>query len=158
LLLKLPKANRLIGQRDVTILAILYATGARATELCGTRLRDITLVAPMSPIKVRLTGKSGKTRFVTIPDACTAILKGYLQAKKYDVKNESTYEKHPFSSRTNEQMSLKDISRPTARCLTLPTVKIHRTVQEIRENGGGGRYNDLAEYILNELTRLEWER
>jgi len=107
LLLKLPKSNRLVGQRDVTMLAMLYATGARAQELCDICLKDITLATPTSLTKVRLTGKGNKSRFVTIPNTCTDILTGYLRSKNYDVKNETTYEWHLFSSQTNEHMSIK---------------------------------------------------
>jgi len=106
LLLKLPNNSKLTGQRDVTMLAMLYATGARAQELCDITLKDITLDTPTSPTKVRLTGKGNKTRIVTIPDACTTILKGYLRSKRYDVKDKSTYDRHLFSSQTNEYMSI----------------------------------------------------
>jgi site-specific recombinase XerD len=119
LLLKLPKTNRLIGQRDVTMLAMLYATGARATELCDIQLKDITLATPTSPTKIRLFGKGNKTRFVTIPDTCTAILKGYLQSKNYDTKNEATYERHLFSSQTNEHMSLKCVEEVVKKYVTM---------------------------------------
>ncbi|UNC92027.1 site-specific integrase [Candidatus Contubernalis alkaliaceticus] len=57
LLLKLPDTSKAIGQRNVAMLATLYATGARAQELCDITLKDITLATPSFPTKVRLTGK-----------------------------------------------------------------------------------------------------
>jgi len=106
LLLKLPDISKTIGQRDVTLLGILYATGARAQELCDITLNDVTLATPSSPTKVCLTGKGNKSRVVTIPESCTNILIEYLRIKKYDVKNKSTYSKHLFSSQTHEHMSI----------------------------------------------------
>lgn len=119
LLLKLPNSNKLIGQRDVTLLSILYSTGARAQELCDITLKDIILSTATSPTKVKLTGKGNKSRIVTIPDTCTAILKGYLQSKNYDVKNKSTYERHLFSSQTNEHMSIACVEGIVAKYVTL---------------------------------------
>ena len=106
LLLKLPDTSKAIGQRDVTMLATLYATGARAQELCDITLKDITLATPSFPTKVRLTGKGNKSRIVTIPGSCTTIITEYLRARTYDVKNKSTYDRHLFSSQTNEHMSI----------------------------------------------------
>ena len=119
LLLQLPDTSKLIGQRDVTMLAMLYATGARAQGLCDITLKDITLASSTSPTKVRLTEKGGKTRVVTIPDTCTAILKGYLQSKKYDVKNKSTFDCHLFSSQTNEHMSIACVEEVVAKYVAI---------------------------------------
>ena len=108
MLLKLPDTSKAIGQRDVTMLAALYATGARAQELCDITLKDITLATPSFPTKVRLTGKGNKkSRIVTIPTSCTAIITEYLRVRrKYDLTYKSTYDWHLFSSQTNERMSI----------------------------------------------------
>jgi len=103
LLLKLPDTSKTIGQRDVTLLSVLYSTGARAQELCDIKLIDISL---SSPTKIRLTGKGGKSRVVTIPDSCTAILNGYLRSRNLNVKDVSMQHRHLFSSQTNEHMSI----------------------------------------------------
>ncbi|MFD0960973.1 tyrosine-type recombinase/integrase, partial [Paenibacillus chungangensis] len=89
LLLKLPDTSKAIGQRDVTMLAVLYATGARAQELCDITLNDITLATPSFPTKVRSTGKGNKSRVVTIPASCTSIITEYLRIRKYDLNNKS---------------------------------------------------------------------
>ena len=115
LLLKQPDATKSIGQRDVTLLSILYSTGARAQELCDITLKDITLSLPT---KIRLTGKGGKSRVVTIPDNCTTILNGYLLSRKLNVKDVSMQKRHLFSSQTNEHMTIsciKDIVRKYVR-------------------------------------------
>ena len=108
-LLMLPDTSKAIGQRDVTILALLYATGARAQELCDITLKDITLATSTSPTKICLTGKGNKSRVVIIPESCTAIIVEYLRAKNFDVKNKSTYDRHLFSSQTNEHMSIAGV-------------------------------------------------
>ena len=103
ILLKLPDISRAIGRRDMTLLSLLYATGARAQELCDVTLDDISLG---SPTKIRLTGKGNKSRVVTIPDNCTKILKEYLRSRDFDITRASAKDTHLFSSQTNEHMSI----------------------------------------------------
>ncbi|MFD0961534.1 tyrosine-type recombinase/integrase, partial [Paenibacillus chungangensis] len=52
------------------------------------------------------TGKGNKSRVVTIPASCTSIITEYLRIRKYDLNNKSTYDRHLFSSQTNERMSI----------------------------------------------------
>ncbi|WP_153014780.1 tyrosine-type recombinase/integrase, partial [Syntrophomonas wolfei] len=91
MLLKLPDTSKAIGQRDVAMMAALYATGSRAQELCDITLKDITLATPSFPSKVRLTGKGNKSQIITIPIHCTAIITYYFRVKKYDLNNKSTF-------------------------------------------------------------------
>lgn len=103
ILLKLPRTSTQTGQRDITLLSLLYASGARAQEICDITLDDITL---SSPTKLRLTGKGSKTRNVTIPDSCTAILKEYLRTRGFDLSDQSVKRRHLFSSQTHEHMTI----------------------------------------------------
>lgn len=102
ILLKLPDISKSIGQRDLTLLSLLYASGARAQELCDITLADITLG---KPTRVRLTGKGNKTRIVTIPDSCTSILKEYVKIRGLDLSSRDN-RRHLFSSQTHEHMTI----------------------------------------------------
>lgn len=115
IMLKMPNPSRAIGQRDITILSLLYATGARVQELCDITLGSITLG---SPTKIRLIGKGPKTRMVTIPDTCTAILKEYLRSRSFDVISLDTRERHLFSSQTNEHMSISCVEELVKKYVT----------------------------------------
>lgn len=115
ILLKIPKTTRVIGQRDVTILSLLYASGARAQELCDITLKDITLG---SPTKIRLTGKGPKTRLISIPDECTLILKEYLRVRKLNVTAADMGDRHLFSSQTNEHMSISCVEELVKKYVT----------------------------------------
>ena len=46
IILSAPNANTLTGQRDITLLSVLYATGARAQELCDITIKDISFSDP----------------------------------------------------------------------------------------------------------------
>lgn len=106
ILLAAPNVNTATGQRDVVLLSVLYATGARAQELCDIRVKDIQFTSPM---KVRLTGKGNKTRVVTVPENCAVLLRGYMKSKGYLSNDSSVQNRHLFSSRTNEHMSISCI-------------------------------------------------
>lgn len=103
ILLSLPNTSKLIGQRDVTLLSLLYASGARAQEICDLTLADISF---SSPATVRLHGKGNKSRIVAIPDKCTDILKGYINSRHFNCHYDEVKIRHLFSSRTREHMTI----------------------------------------------------
>ena len=70
-LIAAPAANDPIGRRDRAVLELLYATGARISEVCGLSLGDFDYEEQL----VRLYGKGGKERIVPYGSyASTALL------------------------------------------------------------------------------------
>ncbi len=68
--LSAPRKTDSFWQRDVAMLEVLYATGCRASEVCGLRVRDLSL----DEKHLRCEGKGGKQRLVPIgQQAITAI-------------------------------------------------------------------------------------
>ncbi len=74
-LLAQPDRSTRRGRRDATLLATLYDTAARVSELADLTVGDIRLTPP--PLAV-LTGKGRKTRHVPLGVNTTALLNGYL--------------------------------------------------------------------------------
>ena len=68
------------GRRDLTLLCVLYDTGARVQELCDLRLRDLSLSG--NPY-VMLTGKGRKTRYVPLLENTVKLLNQYLEEFHY---------------------------------------------------------------------------
>jgi len=64
--------------RDSAMLAALYATGLRVSELVGLRLPDLNLKGGF----VRATGKGRKTRLVPLGDMAAARLTTYLEGAR----------------------------------------------------------------------------
>jgi len=60
--LSAPRRTDSYWQRDLAILEVLYATGCRASEVCGLRVRDLSL----SERHLKARGKGGKQRMVPL--------------------------------------------------------------------------------------------
>lgn len=89
LLLAQPDRSTRQGRRDATLLATLYDTGARVTELADLAIRDIRL---QNPAMVSLTGKSGKSRHVPLDGSTITLLATY---QKEHQLNEPGRDDHP---------------------------------------------------------------
>lgn len=64
ILLNLPDENYETGLRDKVLLSLMYATGARAQEICDLMVRDVRMNDTSASIT--LMGKGSKTRQVGI--------------------------------------------------------------------------------------------
>ncbi|MFM8333595.1 MAG: site-specific tyrosine recombinase XerD, partial [Candidatus Methylumidiphilus sp.] len=73
-LLAAPDVGDPLGQRDRTMLELLYATGLRVTELVSLRLDQINLRQGV----IRVTGKGSKDRLVPIGEEAASWLETYL--------------------------------------------------------------------------------
>lgn len=64
--------------RDRALLALLYATGCRASEVCGLELRDVRLEEGYC----RCVGKGNKERVVSLNPVAVAAVEAYLQQER----------------------------------------------------------------------------
>ena len=67
-----------VGVRDRAFLELLYASGARISEVSGLDVRDIDV----SNAQVRLFGKGSKERIVPLYDTCLEWLRTYLSTSR----------------------------------------------------------------------------
>ena len=103
LLLNLPRSDSTTGFRDKTLLSVMYASGARAQEICDLTIRDVRFYGDVTSLI--LTGKGGKSRKVGIPKGCAALLLKYIDKRRLTGKSEN----HVFSSQTHEHMTISCI-------------------------------------------------
>jgi len=75
LILEQPDKNSSKGRRDLTLLSLLYDTGARVQELIDIKVIDVTLDPP--PV-ISLTGKGNKVRRVPLMKNTATLLQKYL--------------------------------------------------------------------------------
>ncbi len=79
LLLEQPDKYTQKGRRDLTLLSVLYDTGARVQELIDIRVCDVIL---KKPAVIVLTGKGNKVRRVPIMKKAFILLEAYLSENR----------------------------------------------------------------------------
>ena len=84
-LFEVPDTRTPLGQRDLLILEMLYATGVRVGELVKIKTKDID----MGRKNILILGKGNKERYVTYGEYCEEALFNYLKDgyKKMNIKN-----------------------------------------------------------------------
>jgi len=103
ILLRVPDDNKETGLRDKILLSLMYASGARAQEICDLTVGNIEFQPKGAALNIR--GKGGKSRRIGIPDSCAKMLQKYISHRRIEVKPE----RHVFSSQTHEQMTVSCI-------------------------------------------------
>jgi integrase/recombinase XerD len=76
------------GIRDLTLLSLLYDSGARVQELIDLRWRDLRLETPAT---ITLKGKGNKSRIVPIMPDTSKIITCYMKSLKQVVLDETVF-------------------------------------------------------------------
>ena len=129
LLLEQPNKHTLKGRRDLTLISVLYDSGARVQELIDIRVCDVTLGAP---VVITLTGKGNKVRKVPIMKNTAALLQNYLLENKLDKSWKNEYplfinsQNHKLTKEGVAHIILKYVvCARKASTLLPPRVKVH---------------------------------
>ena len=86
LLFDVPDINTNLGQRDILILELLYATGIRVSELVGINIKDIN----MNDNSICILGKGNKERIVYFEDIAKDALEQYLKHGRIELNKENS--------------------------------------------------------------------
>jgi len=129
LLLEQPDKHSSKGRRDLTLISVLYDSGARVQELIDLRVCDVILTAPAI---ITLTGKGNKTRKVPIMKNTASLLQSYLLENQLDKHWKNQYPL--FTNSQNHKLTKEGIAyiiskyvmraRETS-TLVPPRVKVH---------------------------------
>lgn len=105
LILAQPDLSNSRGRRDVTLLSVLYDTGARVQELVDLQVSDVRLDPPSV---LTLIGKGRKVRQVPIMSNTETLLKHYM-AEAFSIQSGREY--HPlFFNRQRRKMTRAGVS------------------------------------------------
>ncbi|WP_344914177.1 site-specific integrase, partial [Amphibacillus indicireducens] len=96
-ILEQPDTNKKRGRRDLTIIAILYDTGARVQELIDLKTSDVRLT---KPVTITLTGKGNKQRSVPIMEKTHKLLESYMNENNL---LENGKQNHPLFYNSNRR-------------------------------------------------------
>ena len=85
-LFEVPDTRTPLGQRDLLILEMLYATGVRVGELVSIKVKDIDL----SSHRIIILGKGNKERYAHFGEYCEDILKLYLKDGRLSLNSKNS--------------------------------------------------------------------
>jgi len=105
LILAQPDPSRSSGRRDLTLLSVLYDTGARVQELVDLRVRDVRFDPPAI---ITLTGKGRKERQVPLMPNTESLLKQYISEAFIELAGMS--DQPLFSNRMRTKMTRAGIA------------------------------------------------
>jgi len=129
LLLEQPDKHITRGRRDLTLISVLYDSGARVQELIDIKVRDITLHAPAV---ITLMGKGNKIRRVPIMKNTALLIQNYLLENNLDKPWRS--EEPLFTNSQHHKLTKEGIAYIISKYVTLarktsavmpPKVKAH---------------------------------
>lgn len=129
LLLEQPDKNTTKGRRDLTLISVLYDSGARVQELIDVRVCDVILDAPAI---ITLTGKGNKTRRVPIMKNTAFLLQSYLHENQLDKPWKNQYPL--FTNSQNRKLTKEGVAHIISKyvasaretsTLVPPRVKVH---------------------------------
>lgn len=99
-LFRLPDTHSETGLRDKVMLNLMYASGARAQEICDLAVQGIQFQDDVT--KLTITGKGNKTRRINIAKPAAALLHEYMLHRGI----QDDMSRHVFSSQTHEHMTI----------------------------------------------------
>lgn len=100
LLLQAPRSSTSLGQRDLAMLELLYATGVRVSELISLKMDDIHLQLGF----VKCMGKGSKERIIPLGDHAIKALDHYVHTGR-PLLNKTGREKSLFLNHHGRPMS-----------------------------------------------------
>jgi site-specific recombinase XerD len=101
----MPEINLHSGRRDLSVLALMYDTGARVQEIADLKVADIRIKAPAT---IRLTGKGNKTRIIPLMPQTMSIVKKYMA--DYGLLDETKQAKSLFFNKKSEKLTRAGLS------------------------------------------------
>ncbi len=104
-LLSMPDTNINSGRRDLSVLALMYDTGARVQEIADIQVADMHIKAPAT---IRLTGKGNKTRIIPMMPQTISIAKAYMADYGLFDKTKATWPL--FFNKKNEKLTRAGLS------------------------------------------------
>lgn len=100
ILLSQPDRHTRNGRRDLTLLSLLYDSGARVQELADLTVASVRLEAPA---QVTLLGKGNRAHVVPLMKNTVQLLQGYLAENQLDLPHKLQYPL--FTNQRNEKLT-----------------------------------------------------
>lgn len=105
LLLEQPDQSLPCGRRHLTLLSLLYDTGARVQEIADLTVGSLRIDS--TPYTIKIVGKGRKARVIPLSKEMVAVLKSYLMENEMTM---STYSSPLFQNARGEKLTREGIT------------------------------------------------
>jgi len=96
-----------LHHRDFVILALLYSTGLRRTELAELKLKDLDFASGL----ITVIGKGNKERVVPIGDNTAGDVKAYLTSREKFLKEKKETAPEMFLNKSGHKLTVRSVNR-----------------------------------------------
>lgn len=138
-----PFGDDYAGQRDRTLLLLLYHTGLRAAEVLGLNLVDVDLSAG----QLRVTGKGNKQRIVPFGSELRDAIADYLPLRRVFLQRFSESEEALFLSPRGKRLGYTALRNTVRTALSAVTTQQKKSPHVLRHS--------FATAMLNHGAQLE---
>lgn len=137
----IPDKRKMLGQRNLLIIRMLYATGVRVSELINIKLSDINV----SDRTIRILGKGSKERIVVFGNNTQEILKLYLNdgRSKLDIKRSE----YLFLNKDGDRLSSRYIRKIINDIIIKASIDMHISPHMIRHTFATEMLNNGADLV-----------
>lgn len=118
-LLSAPDTSTKLGQRDLAMLHLLYASGLRVSELVHVKATDIDFQRGI----IRVFGKGKKERLIPIHTTALAILTDYLQNTRNQFIKDQNADDELFLNRSGKKLTRQGIWKLIKRYALLANIQ-----------------------------------
>jgi len=99
--------DKYLHHRDFVILALLYSTGMRRTELAELKISDFDLTTGL----ITVIGKGNKERVVPMGDNTASDVKSYLSIREKFLKEKKQAAPKMFLNKSGKKLSVRSVNR-----------------------------------------------
>ena len=137
----IPDIRKPIGQRNLLIIRMLYATGVRVSELVNIKLSDIDINERI----IRIFGKGSKERVVVFGNNTKEILELYLNNGRYRLSNGKN--DYLFLNKDGEQLSDRYVRKILDDIIIKASIQTHVSPHMLRHTFATGMLNNGADLV-----------
>ena len=137
----IPDKRRDIGQRNLVIIRMLYATGVRVSELVNMKISDINL----TDRTIRILGKGSKERIVLFGNNTLIDLEYYLSNGRRNLDKKRC--EYLFLNKDGNRLSSRYVRKILDDLIVKASIDMHVTPHMIRHTFATGMLNNGADLV-----------
>lgn len=136
-----PNTRNWIGQRNLLIIRMLYATGVRISELVNIKLNDINI----NDRTIKILGKGSKERIVVFGNNTKECLDDYLNRGRREIDIHSS--SYLFLNKDGNKLSTRYIRKILDDIIFKASIEMHVSPHMLRHTFATGMLNNGADLV-----------